>query len=93
LIYIGWIPGNGVVALEGKSMRKVLFALTATAVLALNGGAALAMGGIGYGGGHGGGHGGGGGGGPRGAPFPIAALGLPLAAGLFAYVILKRSKN
>ncbi|TCV71481.1 hypothetical protein EDE05_10841 [Neorhizobium sp. R1-B] len=70
-------------------MRKVLFALTATAVLALNGGAALAMGGIGYGGGHGGG----GGGGPRGAPFPIAALGLPLAAGLFAYVILKRSKN
>lgn len=89
MIYIGWIPVNGVVALEGKSMRKVLFALTATAVLALNGGAALAMGGIGYGGGHGGG----GGGGPRGAPFPIAALGLPLAAGLFAYVILKRSKN
>lgn len=74
-------------------MRKLLFALTATTILALNGGAALAMGGFGHGGGHGGGNGGGHGGGPRGAPFPIAALGLPLAAGLFAYVIHKRSKS
>jgi len=72
-------------------MRKFLFALVATTVLTLHGGAAMALGGLNHGGG---GHGGGGGGGgPRGAPFPIALLGLPLAAGLFAYVTIKNRKH
>ncbi|WP_105381904.1 hypothetical protein [Neorhizobium alkalisoli] len=71
-------------------MKKGLFALAAVTILALSGGSAFAAKG-GNGGGVGGGVGGGKG--HKGAPVPIAALGLPLAAGLFAYVVRKNSKN
>ncbi|MFB9951360.1 hypothetical protein ACFFP0_21135 [Rhizobium puerariae] len=65
-------------------MKKSMFTLAVVTLLAINGGVAFAAQG-GNGKGHGYGH-------SKGAPLPLAALGLPLAAGLFFYTA-RRNKS